>query len=169
MSGPLNLSWVTPQIAIGGGFPEEAAERLAREHGVGAVIDLRSEGRDDEETLRRHGMTLLHLPTDDHCAISPAMLEEGVAFAHARLAAGQRLLIHCREGVGRSATLALCVLVDQGHAPLDALILAKHGRWQVSPNPTQYAAWAQWLERRGLEAPDFVTFAAIAYRHLAPA
>lgn len=169
MRASLNLDWITPQIAIGGGFPEAEAERLAREHGVAAVIDLRSETRDDEEVLKRHGMTLLHLPTDDHCAISPAMLDEGVAFARERLAAGERLLIHCQAGVGRSALLGLCVLVDQGHPPLDALILAKDRRWQVSPNPAQYAAWAAWLERRGQAAPDFAAFAAIAYRHLSPA
>ena len=79
---------------------------------------------------------------------------------------GECVLVHCQEGVGRSALLALCVLVDQGLAPLDALRTAKDARWQVSPNQEQYEAWAEWLARRGQAAPDFDAFAAIAYRHL---
>ena len=162
----LNLDWITPQLAVGGGFPASAAEWLARSAGVRAVVDLRSEACDDEAVLRRHGMTLLHLPTDDHCAVSQAMLDEGVAFARAHLGRGECVLVHCQEGVGRSALLALCVLVDQGAAPLDALRTAKDARWQVSPNPAQYEAWASWLRGRGLEPPGFDAFAAIAYRHL---
>jgi hypothetical protein len=67
---PLNLSWVTHDLALGGSFPEREAEQLARTLGISAVVDLRSEGCDDEAVLRRHGLTLLHLPTDDHCAVS---------------------------------------------------------------------------------------------------
>lgn len=162
----LNLDWITPRLAVGGGFPTSAAEWLARSAGVAAVVDLRSEACDDEAALRRHGMTLLHLPTDDHCAVSQDMLDDGVAFTRERLARGDCVLVHCQEGVGRSALLALCVLVDQGAAPLDALKTAKDARWQVSPNPAQYEAWADWLRRRGVEPPTFDDFAAIAYRHL---
>lgn len=165
--GGLNLTWITPHLAVGGGFPESAAERLAREHGVRAIVDLRAEACDDEAVLQRHGMTLLHLPTEDHVAVSPPMLDEGVAFAAKHMARGERVLVHCQEGVGRSALLALCVLVDQGLPPVDALKTAKDARWQVSPNPAQYEAWAEWLSRRSLSAPDFETFAFIAYRHLA--
>lgn len=163
----LNLDWITPTLAVGGGFPEAAAERLAREQGVRAIVDLRAEACDDEVLLERHGIALLHLPTDDHAAVSQPMLDEGVAFARERIARGERVLVHCQEGVGRSALLALCILVDGGMAPLAALTTAKAARWQVSPNPPQYEAWAAWLARQGERAPDFDTFAAIAYRHLA--
>ena len=53
------------------------------------------------------------------------MLDEGVAFARRARAQGRRLLVHCHHGIGRSATLALCVLVDRGLSPLDALSQAK--------------------------------------------
>ena len=47
------------------------------------------------------------------------MLDEGVAFARETAAAGSKLLVHCHHGIGRSALVALCVLVDRGHPPLD--------------------------------------------------
>ena len=167
MAGALNLSWITEQIALGGSFPAREAEQLARTLGISAVVDLRSEACDDEAVLRRHGLTLLHLPTDDHCAVSQAMLADGVGFVRERLHAGERVLIHCQHGIGRSALLALCVLVDGGMEPMAAVLLAKDRRDRFSPNLPQYEAWSAWLRGRGLEPPPFDDFAAVAYRHLA--
>jgi protein-tyrosine phosphatase len=100
------------------------------------------------------------------------MLREGVAFASRHVDRGERVLIRCEHGIGRSATLALCVLVAQGCDPLEALSLAKRRRSLVSPSPAQYEAWLLWLERfkresgGSWELPSFDAFAAIAYSHL---
>jgi protein-tyrosine phosphatase len=167
-----NLSWVTPLLALGGSFPASRALDVVRLWTIKAVVDLRAEACDDEQVLCSHGLAFLHLPTDDLCAVSQSMLDEGVAFTMGYLNAGERVLIHCEHGIGRSATLALCVLVGQGYAPLDALELAKSRRPLVSPSPVQYEAWAAWLvrwresHRPGWEIPHFDAFKAIAYRHL---
>ena len=169
-----NLSWITDHLAVGGRFPSERAEALARRHAIRAIVDLRSEDRDDETILRRHGITHLHLPTDDHHAVSQPMLEDGVAFVRPFLDGGERVLIHCEHGIGRSATLALCVLVERGMEPLGALELSKSKRGLISPSPAQYHAWTEWLarfarqNRVGWEIPSFDAFKAIAYRHLQP-
>jgi Dual specificity phosphatase, catalytic domain len=167
-----NLSWLTPHLAVGGSFPIERAEHLAKTLGVRAVVDLRMEACDDESVLKRHGLTFLHLPTEDHCAVSEPMLRNGVAFVNRHVNKGERVLIHCEHGIGRSATLALCVLVSRGLEPLEALDLAKTRRALVSPSPPQYEAWALWLRawKAGREVtwqvPHFDAFAEIAYRHL---
>jgi len=163
---PLDLSWITDELAIGGCFDGARVAELALDHRVGAVVDLRAESCDDEELLRRHGVHLLHLPTPDLHGSTPEMLDAGVAFAEAHIAAGRRVLVHCHFGIGRSATLVLCVLVARGHAPIEALSLAKDRRTKVSPSQAQYEAWARWLAARRHEAPPFNAFAAIAYRHL---
>jgi protein-tyrosine phosphatase len=167
-----NLTFVTPLLAVGGRFPTVLAEDLARDLGIRAVVDLRSEARDEEAILLRHGLAFLHMPTDDHCAVSQAMLDAGVAFAKRHLDRGERVLVHCEHGIGRSALLALCILVGEGLEPLRALEIAKTKRPLVSPSPAQYEAWIQWLERRrevqaaSWPIPDFDAFKAIAYRHL---
>ena len=166
MAPTLDLSWITPELAVGARVPPEHVPALAREHGVGAVVDLRTEECDDEVLLRSHGMVFLHLPTVDRCGVTLAMLHDGVAFVARQLDAGTRALIHCQPGIGRSAILALCVLVARGLAPLDALMLAKDRRAVVSPSPEQYEAWAAWLRATGRDVPSFDDFAAIAYRHL---
>jgi protein-tyrosine phosphatase len=167
-----NFDWIVPTLAVGGSFPVDAVRELAVEHAVKAVIDLRTEECDDEAVLREHGLTFLHLPTQDLCAVAQDSLRNGVAFANRHLDAGERVLIHCQHGIGRSATLALCVLVSRGFPPLDALELAKTRRPLVSPSPAQYEAWTLWLTASRREAgatwaiPPFDDFKAIAYRHL---
>jgi protein-tyrosine phosphatase len=109
----------------------------------------------------------LHLPTPDLEPASVEMLERGVQFVRAHAAVGERVLIHCQHGIGRSALLALCVLVDGGWEPLRALKHAKDVRAVVSPSYSQYQGWAAWLASRGKSAPDYHSFGCIAYRHLA--
>jgi len=168
----LNFDWITDQLAVGGSFPAQDIERLAREHGIGAVVDARGEAVDDEAIMARHGIAFLHLPTDDHFALSDADLARGVEWVSGQLDAGRRVLIHCEHGIGRSALLALCVLVARGEAPLDALERAKSGRIKVSPSPHQFEGWARWLDqhrtmtRATWKVPSFDAFSRIAYRHL---
>lgn len=168
----LNLDWVTPQLAVGGRFPTEAAEHLASQLGIRFVVDVRVEDRDDEHVLREHGITLLHLPTHDLRAVSSEMLRDGVEWVTKHLTRGHKVYIHCEHGVGRSATLALCVLVAMGDSPLEALTRAKRARWQVSPSPEQLEAFQQWAEdwrarhRLSWELPTIQALAEIAYSHL---
>lgn len=162
-----DLHWLTDNLAIGGCFPIDRAGELARDHGIGAVIDLRGEDCDDEERLRAAGISFLHLPTPDLEPASAQMIERGVRFACERMAKGEKVLIHCQHGIGRSALLSLCVLVEQGWEPLDALSRAKDVREAVSPSRSQYQGWADWLASHGKAVPDYHTFGCIAYRHLA--
>jgi protein-tyrosine phosphatase len=163
-----NLSWITGDLAVGGAFPAGRAAELARSHGVGAIIDVRAETCDDPAELEACGLAFLHLPTLDHHAVAQPMLDAGVAFAAEARSRDLRLLVHCEHGIGRSALVALCVMVSRGFGPLEALARAKDVRALVSPSPAQYEAWIAWLGRRAPETrpPTFEAFKAIAYRHL---
>ncbi len=149
---------------MGGAFPASAIPALAAA-GVLAVIDLRSEACDDADALASTGIDLLHLPTQDHCALSQGDMDAGVAFVAPRMARGP-VLVHCREGIGRSVTLCLCILVAAGMAPLEAMRAIKAARVWASPSPAQFDAFSAWLGRRGVATPPFKAFAAIAYSHL---
>lgn len=168
----LDFTWILPNLAMGGARSVERAEQLARMHGIRHIVDVRLEEKDDEEVLRQHGMTLLHLPTEDLCAISLEMIDDGVAWTRAHLDRGDKVYIHCQWGIGRSALLTCCVLVSLGQSPAEALLHAKKSRPVVSPSPEQLEALLQWSqlyrERRGEPLPEegWADLAAIAYMHL---
>ena len=175
MRAALNFDWIDDRLAVGGSFPMEAAELLARREGIRAVVDLRLESCDDEAILRDNGLELLHLPTEDCCAIAPRMIDDGVAWVRGRLDAGTRVLIHCEHGIGRSALLALCTLVAGGAEPLDAMNRLKTARPVASPAAEQLEAFRSWVgrwrQRTGAqcEVPSFDALAWVAYAHLRPA
>ena len=162
-----NLSWITNEIAVSGCFASDGLTQLAERHGISAVVDLREEACDDERALRDAGIAFLHLPTPDLHPSQSSMLDRGVLFVGNQIERGGRVLIHCVHGIGRSPLLALCVMVDQGMRPLDALRQAKDRREEVSPSEDQYRGWAEWLERHGHSVPSYHEFGCIAYRHLA--
>jgi protein-tyrosine phosphatase len=167
----LDFTWILPNLAMGGARSIERAEHLARTHGIRHIVDLRLEEKDDEAILRHHGMTLLHLPTEDMCAIALDMIDHGVTWVRGHLDAGDRVFIHCQWGIGRSALLTCCVLVSLGHSPGAALELAKKNRPVVSPSPEQLEAllaWSQHHRARNGESPyaeTWIDLSNIAYSH----
>ena len=170
--GVLDLHFVTPGLAVGASYPMEAAARLAAEHGIARVVDVRVEACDDEAVLRLHGIRLLHLPTEDTRAVSQRMLRDGAEFVSEGLDAGEAVLVHCQYGIGRSALVALCALVYRGVPPIAALAAAKRARPVISPSPDQLEALRRFSERIRLErgapweVPSLQTLGEIAWRHL---
>lgn len=162
----LDLTFITPRLAVGGRVaPEDLPALVAL--GIRHVVDVRVEMVDDEALLLSHGITLLHLPTMDRAAVSQEMLDDGARWVAAQVSAGERVLVHCQHGIGRSALVALCALVELGHAPAAALRLAKDARKVISPSPEQLEAFRERCRRRGVQAPELEELMSVAYRHLA--
>lgn len=162
----LNLSWVTPQLAVGGRVDVVALPRLARELGFRHVVDVRIECCDDERELRQHGLSLLHLPTHDHHAISERMLADGVRWVQERLARDEPVYIHCEHGIGRSVLLTWCVLVSLGEPPREALVRLKQARPRASPSPVQIEALIAFCQARAIAVPSWDDLADIAYANI---
>lgn len=168
----IDLHFVTSGLAVGARVPAFAVPRLASDHGITRVVDVRIEACDDETVLRTHGIRLLHLPTVDTAALSQERLRHGVAFVSEGLDGGERVFVHCQYGIGRSALLALCVLVSRGEAPVEALERLKRARPVVSPSPAQLLAFIAFAaSHRGRcgarwEIPELRELGAIAWRDL---
>jgi protein-tyrosine phosphatase len=135
---------------------------------------VRSEECDDEHELAACGLELLHLPTDDLQAVSQEALWRGVLWIREGLRCGERALVHCEHGIGRSALVACCALVSLGDSPLAALRRAKSVRWKVSPSPEQIHAYLRWSSdwharaRSACPPTSWDELADIAYAHLRP-
>ena len=146
----LNMSWVTPQLAVGGRVRPEDIGRLARS-GVTCVVDTRSEHKDDEQALAAEGIRLLYLPTPDTQPLSLEDLRRGADWVNQQLTSGDRVLIHCEHGVGRSVLLTAAALVAGGMSAHEAVDLVQRRRWQAAPNHRQIVRLQQ-FEREIREA-----------------
>lgn len=105
------------------------------------------------ERIQARGLQWHHLPITDVQAPGPAF-EAGwldVAVELRRLvAAGGRVLIHCRGGLGRAGTVAACLLVELGELPREAVRRVREAR----PDAIETAAQERYvLGYRPLSAP----------------
>ncbi len=132
----LDYSWIATDMAVGGRIRPTDIPLLARA-GITRVVDVRSEHQDDVAALRRGGIELLYLPTPDTYPLSLEDLARGAEWINAQRAAGQKVLIHCEHGVGRSVLLTAAALVKEGLSPYAAFSLIAEHRWQAAPNRRQ--------------------------------
>lgn len=133
----LRYSRVTPQLYVGPQFNVAGKRALERE-GITAVVNLRIEFDD-----AAHGLAFPHycyLPTVDDDSPSPEHFQRGVDFIHAQIAAGGKVYIHCKAGVGRAPTLAAAYLIAQGDSLDAAIARIKQARPFITITPPQMAA-----------------------------
>ncbi|MCU0474926.1 MAG: dual specificity protein phosphatase family protein [Anaerolineae bacterium] len=134
---PLRFSRVTDQLYVGPQFDQKGKAHLEA-NGVTADVNMRIEFDDAE-----FGLALQHycyLPTVDDDAPSMEHLHEGVRFITERVAAGERVYIHCAGGIGRAPTMAAAYLISTGDSVEMALKRIRIVRPFINPTPPQLDA-----------------------------
>lgn len=145
--GPLpNSYWVLPGQVLAGEYPAaavpaETRERLARllAAGVTCFLDLT---QPDELPPYEQDLPLrveyLRKPIPDHTVPDdPGHMEEILESLRQQLALGRVVYLHCRAGIGRSGTVAGCLLAERGH-PGEAALAELNRLWRAS---ARSAAW----------------------------
>lgn len=150
--GSPNLSWITNLLGVSGSLHPGHIKELA-DMGVGAIVDLREEDRDDPELLAQHGIRFLHFPVPDTWSPSQAQLVHGTEWVLSQLAAGRKTLVHCKNGVGRSVVLACCVLIQQGQDLAGVLRQVKACRQGVALSQHQMNGLEQFARLAKLPNP----------------
>jgi protein-tyrosine phosphatase len=107
----MDMTWVTDQIAVGGGiWNDDNMEELVK-RGVTHIIDMQIEF-DDRPLAEPYPVKVLFNPTDDDFLPKPPRLfQAGVDFALEALEdAGNKVYIHCAAGVHRAPMMTLAIL-----------------------------------------------------------
>jgi protein-tyrosine phosphatase len=113
-------SWVTDSVAVGGaGIMPETWPDLVAKYRFTAVLSLRGEFQDAFGPP--FPQAYLWLPVPDHTEPPPEQLLIGAQFIDAAVQSKQRVLVHCKMGIGRSPTMVAAYLVWRG-SPIDDAI-----------------------------------------------
>jgi protein-tyrosine phosphatase len=120
-----------------------------RESGIATVLSLleRQEERDldlsaERDVVENHGMNFLSFPiVDRNVPTSEAELGKMLDVLHHDLAAGKGVVLHCRQGVGRTGLVAACLLVTDGLDPGEAIERLKSARGIDVPETAEQRRW----------------------------
>lgn len=111
----MDMTWVTDQIALGGGIWNEAKMMEVVRAGVTHIINMQIEF-DDTPLAEPYGVKVLwNAIDDDFQPKSPEVFQRGVDFALAALRDPEaRVFIHCAAGVHRAPMMTLALLCTMG-------------------------------------------------------
>ncbi len=137
---PRGGDWLTDEVA-----------NWKRE-GVHAVVSLLTpeeerdlDLRDEASEARRLGLEFYSFPiADRQVPKSEVKLGEVLDKINNTLSAGRNVLIHCRQGVGRSGLVAACLLIKNGMSPGAAVEAVSAARGVSVP---ETAEQREWIER----------------------
>ncbi len=139
---PPNADAISPFLIVGG-FIDAGDWRQLAEQGVTVVVSLQAERHDEDAFGELQPQGYLRLPTIDHSVPSMAQLRMGAAFVAEAVRAGNKVLIHCHAGVGRSALLCACYLIFDGMPIEEAWEAVKSKRTRAFLNERQHKALEQ--------------------------
>ena len=126
----MDITWITDQIALGGGiWNDEKMEKVAQS-GVTHIIDMQIEF-DDTRLAEPYGVAVLwNAVDDDFQPKPPEVFQRGVEFALEALNSdhNSKLFIHCAAGVHRAPMMTLAVLRVLGYSLDDAMMLIEERR-----------------------------------------
>ena len=150
--------WVTDQVAVGGiAISPTNWQELVQETGISAVVNLRSEYQDRFSPPMP--TAYLWLPVEDHNEPSCEQLLLGAVFIETAVQNGQRVLVHCKMGIGRSPTMAAAYLISTGLTAVQAWTFIRQTRPFIRPTAVQVEQIERFAAQLGDEnggppAPD---------------
>jgi protein-tyrosine phosphatase len=98
----------------------------------------------EAELCAAFGIELVSYPIED-MRVPPSLAETHTLVARllAALRAGRGVAVHCRAGIGRSSTIAACVLVAAWLAPDEAFARITAARGVELPDTDEQRAWVE--------------------------
>lgn len=131
------LKWVNEQIAVGYAPRSKNDIETVTKAGIEAVLNLCAECYDLYEMEVAVGFSVYWLPISEESAPTLSQMREAFNWMDTLLKQGKKVLVHCRFGVGRTGTLIIAWMLNQGHTIDDALEMLKH-------TPARFASRQHW-------------------------
>ncbi|CAF2589538.1 unnamed protein product [Rotaria sp. Silwood2] len=147
LNHPLNAlySEITTHCYLGC-LPTAADVKTLNNIGIEYVVNMCAEYNGPHRTYKKYNIKQLHLPTIDCTAPSLKTIEKAIKFMNEAYTNNKKIFVHCKAGMGRSATIVLCHLVaNEKMSSENALKLMKEKRPEITTSIIKYAPVRQFL------------------------
>jgi atypical dual specificity phosphatase len=140
-----NFGWVVPGRLAAMGRPHPEDVPVLRYQGFTTVLSLAEDAPLEEMT--RAGFLVRHEPIRDFAAPDLETLSRCVAFVRESVDRGERVLVHCHAGYGRTGTVLAAYLASLGGGAAAAIERVRLLRPGSVETPEQEAAVLRFAER----------------------
>lgn len=105
-----------------------------------AELDLQNE----EAACRKHGMQFVSFPIPDRgTPLTPSLFQRALLLIAEDLQSGGGVLVHCRQGIGRSALIVASALAAAGEGPDRAFSRIERARGRPVPDTDEQREWVR--------------------------
>ena len=146
------LHWITEYLALGHAPMSYDELDSIRSQGIDAIMNLCGEFCDLHKIEADQGFEVYYLPTCDDEAPSIPDLEKALDWLDEAIYLGKKVLVHCRQGIGRTGTFVTAFLLRKGFG-------MKLARKKVEKTRAGFTSFPQWrLLRRYKKNSGELTF-----------
>ena len=148
----MQLFWINDRIAVatrprGGDWLRDDLADVQR-NGVRTVVSCltRAEAAEleltaESETARSLGLEFVQIPITDFGIPEPGVVEDGLSRITTSGVSIGKVVIHCRQGLGRSPLVAAAMLVRGGMKPAAAWDAVGRARGRSVPETEEQRLW----------------------------
>ncbi len=120
-------------------------KRKLSQHGISVILNLRKEWDDREKNL--HFEDYCHIPINEFQAPTVDELCLGVDFIKSAVNRGEKVFVHCREGVSRAPLFAIAYYISSGISLQGATAAVSGKRPFINLLPNQIASLKMYQEK----------------------
>ncbi|CAF1443653.1 unnamed protein product [Adineta steineri] len=140
LNNPLNslYSQISSYCYLGC-LPLPSDVKILNKIGIEYVVNMCAEYHGPRKTYELYNIKQLYLPTVDSTAPSRKTIEKAMKFMNEAFINKKKIFVHCKAGMGRSATIVFCHLVaNEKMSPENALKLLKEKRPEITTSIIHY-------------------------------
>lgn len=152
------MDWVYDNLYIGD-LTALSQQDNVRDEGITAIVRLDTAPRDKRWA---NNFKLLDAPFKDGYYVEPEHLKRITKFIHNCIDNDETVLVHCAEGISRSATSVIAYLIEYESMTLsEAFVTIREGRPIVRPHPMLLLSLLDTYDlpysARQVEKPNFIS------------
>ena len=140
-----DYSNITDNIIISGEYTSNDIFVIQKLN-VKCVIDMRSESIFDQSLFESIGIKYFNIPVDNFFAPELEQIDTAIEYIKSNISDENNILIHCKEGVGRSSLIIIAYLVTTGLDLFESMEIVKSHRWGANLNNIQFQKLKKWYE-----------------------
>ena len=140
-----DYSNITDNIIISGEYTQNDVFTIQKLR-VKCVIDMRSESLFDQSLFESIGINYFNIPVDNYFAPELDQIDNAIEYINSNISVDNNILIHCKEGVGRSSLIIIAYLITTGLDLFESMGIVQSNRWGANLNNIQFQKLKKWYE-----------------------